>query len=131
MGLGPRSKCAVRACAEVTASIGNLCNRHRVPGVVFESPNRTFVITSWYAEHEGTRGIVVLNDFALGDLFGGQEPFRAELMRQGFTAIHLLATPEEFADAKEKVLVAPGRWSGPWSKQYPWETGRPAQYEVN
>jgi hypothetical protein len=128
-----KSKCAVRACAETAASIGNLCDRHRVPGtvVVFESSNRTYVITNWYAEHEGTHGIVVLNDFALGHLFGGEEGFRAELMRQGFTAIHLLVTPEEFADAKEKVRAAPGRWSGPWSEQYPWETVRPAQYEVN
>jgi hypothetical protein len=122
MELETKPKCAVRSCAEVTASIGNLCDQHQVPGVVFESSNRTYVVTSWYAEHKGTRGIVVLNDFALGDLFGGQEAFQAELMRQGFTAIRLLATPEEFADAKEKVLVAPGRWSGPWSKQYPWET---------
>jgi hypothetical protein len=122
MGSKTKPKCAVRACTKVTASIGNLCDRQRVPGVVFEGPSRAIVVTSWYAEHEGTRGIVVLNDFALGDLFGGQEAFRAELMRQGFTAIHLLATPKESADAKEKVLVAPGRWSGPWSKEYPWET---------
>ena len=117
--------------ATVTASIGNLCDRHQVPGDVVETQNHTFVITIWYAEHEGTCGIVVLNDFALGDLFGGEEGFRAELMRQGFTAIHLLVTPEEFANAKAKVLAAPGRWSGPWSEQYPWETRRPAQYEVN
>jgi hypothetical protein len=131
MGSETKSKCAVRACAEVAASIGNLCDRHQVPGVVIQNQDRTFVITSWYAEHEGIRGIIVLNDLALGVLFGGQEPFRAELMRQGLTAIRLLATPEEFADAKAKVLAAPGRWSGPWSEQYPWETGRPAEYEVN
>lgn len=118
-----KSKCAVRACAETAASIGNLCDQHQVPGVVFESSssNRTYVVTSWYAEHEGTRGIVVLNDFALGDLFGGEEGFRAELMLQGFTAIRLLATPEEFEDAKEMVRMAPGRWSGPWSTRYSWE----------
>lgn len=131
MGSETKSKCAVRDCAEVTASIGNLCDWHRVPGFVVEFPNHTYVVTNWYAEHEGTCGIILLNDFALGDLFGGQEPFRAELMRQGFTAIHLLVTPEELADVKEKLLAAPGRWSGPWSEQYPWETGRPAQYEVN
>jgi hypothetical protein len=125
MELETKPKCAVRTCAEVAASIGNLCNRHQVPGVVFESPSRTYVVTSWYAEHEGTRGIVVLNDFALGDLFGGLEAFQAELMRQGFTAIHLLVTPEELADAKEKALAAPGRWSGPWSEQYPWELSTP------
>ena len=131
MGSEAKSKCAVRACAETAASIGNLCDQHQVPGVVFESSNRTYVVTSWYAEHEGTRGIVVLNDFALGDLFGGQEAFRAELMRQGFSTIRLLATPQELEHAKEMVRLAPGRWSGPWSEQYPWETGRPAQHEVN
>jgi hypothetical protein len=61
----------------------------------------------------------------LGELFGGQEAFRAELTRQGFAGTHLLVTPEEFADAKEKVLAATGRWSGPWSEQYPWELSTP------
>jgi hypothetical protein len=125
MGSETKSKCAVRACAEVAAMHGNLCDRHQVPGVVVESPSRTYVVTSWYAEHGGTRGIVVLNDFALGDLFGGQGGFQAKLMRQGFTAIRLLATLEEFEDAREKVRVAPGDWSGPWNTRYPWELSTP------
>ena len=95
-----KPKCAVRNCDAATSAIGKLCGRHPVPGVVVESPSRTYVITSWYAEHGGTRGIVLLNDFALGDLFGGLEAFRAEMMRQGLTAIRLLATPEEVEDAK-------------------------------
>lgn len=125
MGFETKSKCAVRACAEVAASIGNLCDRHQVPGVVFEGSSRTYVVSSWYTEHEGTRGIIVINDFALGDLFGGREGFRTELARQGFTAVRLLATPGEFAEAREKMLAAPGNWSGPWSTQYPWESAPP------
>jgi hypothetical protein len=80
---------------------------------------------------DGSRGLAVLNDFAVGDLFGGQEAFRAELMCQGFTAIRLLATPEELEDARQQVRMAPGIWSGPSNTQYSWETGRPTKQEVN
>jgi hypothetical protein len=123
MELETRPKCAVSACAEVAASIGNLCDRHQVPGVVFESPGRRYVITSWYAEQEGTRGIVVLNDFALGDLFGGIDGFKTKLREQGFENVCLLRTPEEFRNAKTHVAEAPGNWSGPWLIEYAWESG--------
>lgn len=116
-----KGKCAVRACDAATSAIGNLCDRRQVPGLVFEIQSRTYVITNWYAEHEDTRGIVVLNDFALGYFFGSREAFRAKLMRQGFTAIRLLATPEECEDAWEQVRIASGDWGGPWNTRYSWE----------
>jgi hypothetical protein len=123
MGLETKPKCAVRACCEVAAPLGNLCDRHQVPGLAVEIQSRRYVITSWYAEHEGTSGIVLLNDFALGDLFGDREAFRAKLTRQGSTAIRLLTTPEELEDVRKQLRVAPGKWSGPWLIEYPWESG--------
>lgn len=117
-----KPKCAVRTCAEAIASYGNLCDRHQVPGVVVHHNNRTFVVTSWYAEHENSHGIILMNDFALGELFGGVEGFRAELQRQGFGAIRLLPTPEELASAKKQVLGAPAEWGGQWMPEYPWES---------
>ena len=116
-----KSKCAVPSCSETATSVGNLCEQHQVPGIAVQIRDSIYVISNWYAEHAGTRGIVVVNDFALGDLFAGVEGFREELMRQGFTGIRLLATPEDFAEAREKLPAAPGDWSGPRSEQYPWE----------
>jgi hypothetical protein len=79
-------------------------------------------VTAWYAEHARRRGIIFLNDFALGDLFAGKEGFRAELKRQGFSAIEVLRTPEEVWAAKRRMAHAPGNFSGPWLTEYPWET---------
>jgi hypothetical protein len=79
-------------------------------------------VTGWYAERAGKRGIIVLNDFALGDLFDGAKGFRTKLKSQGFTAVQVLESPGELATAKRKVAQAPGNWSGPWTTEYPWET---------
>jgi len=88
---------------------------------VFVTTNGTFVVSSWYAEHEGTRGILLLNDYALGDLLGGEEGSRAEPVRQGFSAIRLLSTPHEVEKARELMRMAPGSWNGPWKTLYAWQ----------
>lgn len=115
------TKCAVPFCQEPCCCPGNLCEKHRVSGAVYQGKNGTCVVTCWYTEHDGKRGIILMNDFALGDLFGGAEGFRVELKLQGFTAIRNLATPEEFASAKAEVAKAPGSWSGPWLTEYSWQ----------
>jgi hypothetical protein len=46
----------------------------------------TMIITIWVAEHEGEVGIL-LNDYALGSLFGGRPAFEAKLCRTGFTKV--------------------------------------------
>jgi len=107
-------------CGAPISGPGNLCLTHRVPGGVVRVGDRTFVVTVWYAEHNGEGGIILLNDFALGDLFGGRAGFEAELQRQRFTAVRNIATPEELevVKAANKKLAS---WGGPWLTKYPWE----------
>jgi hypothetical protein len=92
-----------------------------VPGMAFKYGNSTGVVTSWYAERVTERGIILLNDFALGDLFGGAPGFKAKLEQQGFVEVRNLRTPEEFEAAKAQSSKSPGSWSGPWLTEYPWE----------
>ena len=113
-------KCAVRDCPLPGDDRANLCAEHVVFGFVFRVDNGTGVVTCWYAEHGGKRGIILMNDFALGDLFDGADGFKAELVRQGFSGIRNLATPAEFASARAEVTGAPGGWIGPWMTEYPW-----------
>jgi hypothetical protein len=113
--------CAVPGCANEPHDYANLCDLHRQPGMALEAPDgSTMVITCWLACHGTETGIVLLNDYALGDLHGGAEGFRAQLQAQGFTGIRLLTTVEEVDAAKQKVLAS---WSGPWLPEYPWEKG--------
>ena len=62
-----------------------------------------------------------MNDFTLGDFFGGSQGFMSKLKQQGFSAIEALGGPTDLAKAKLKVAQAPGNWTGPWSEEYPWE----------
>ena len=77
------------------------------------------VITCWKATHGDEVGIILLNDWALGNYFGGRTGFEAELRRQGFTEVLNLATEEEVRATTHngKKLAA---WSGPWLTEYPW-----------
>jgi hypothetical protein len=77
------------------------------------------VITTWAAEHGDEVGLLLLNDWALGSLFGGRAGFEARLREQGFTNVRNLLTPTEFATMRSGK--APSTWSGPWLTQYPWE----------
>jgi hypothetical protein len=80
------------------------------------------VITMWYAERGDECGIIHLNDYAMGDLFGGCTGFEARLAKQGFRSVRNLSTPAEVETAKQpprdKVM---GDWGGPWETQYRWE----------
>jgi hypothetical protein len=108
-----------------------MCHQHLVPGAVVEVGEGTGIVTSWYAEREGERGLIVVDDLDLGEMFVGVEGFIAKLKRQGFEKARILRTPEEAASARIEILKAFGSWSGPWRTQYPWETGKPAKYELN
>lgn len=70
--------------------------------------NSTMVVTVWYVEHEGKAGVILLNDFALGDFFGGRAGFEAELQRQGFTAARNITTPARSSESDGKRPM-PGR----------------------
>jgi hypothetical protein len=86
-----------------------------------ENGSSTGVVTAWYAEHTTERGIILLNDFALGDLFGGAPGFKAKLEQQSFINVRNLRSPNEFEAAKAQIAKSPGSWSGPWLTSYPWE----------
>jgi hypothetical protein len=123
MAMRGRTTCAVHGCTMPISGPNNLCDEHRLPGGVVRVGNSTMVITFWTAEHEAETGIIVLNDFALGDLFGGGAGFEAHLYEQGFTGVRNIRTPEELefgqgAGSRQKV----GAWGGPWRTQYPWQT---------
>ncbi len=122
MAMKGRTTCAVDGCANPIYEPNNLCDEHRLPGVIVQNGDNTMVVTAWAAEHGDEVGIILLNDFAMGDLFGGRTGFEARLKKQGFVNVRNLATPEELAAAKQppqgKKL---GCWGGPWLTQYPWE----------
>src|ERR1035437_6305174 len=122
MAFEGRSECAVHGCKSSNSEGANLCDEHLVPGMVIKFGNSTGVATAWYTERANQAGMIVLNDFALGDLFGGARGFKAKLEQQGFDKIRNLRTPEEFEAARIRIAKAPGKWSGPWLTEYSWES---------
>jgi len=125
MPMKDRTTCAVRECDAPISGYSNLCDSHRIPGAIVRMGDNTMIIAAWVVEHEHEYGIVFLNDFAAGDLFGGRAGFEAKLRKQGFVNVNLLRTQEELAAAKapaegKKV----GDWGGPWKTQYPWEVAK-------
>jgi len=125
------NKCAVSSCTESYFEPGNLCRDHAVPGSLVCVGDGTGIVTLWYAERAGARGLIVVDDQDLGELFDGVEGFIAKLKNQGFEKVRILKTPQEVAAARVVILKAFALWSGPWRPQYPWETGIPAKYELN
>lgn len=120
MAMDGLTECAAGCGAPISGS-GNLCLKHRVPGGVVRVNNSTMVVTVWYAKHDGEAGIILLNDFALGDLFGGRAGFEAKLRHQGFTAVRNIRTPEELDAVKKSTNGKLASWGGPWLTKYPWE----------
>jgi hypothetical protein len=124
-------KCAISSCKEFCYGPCNLCRGHAVPGAVVCVGDGTGIVASWYAERDAERGLIVVDDLELGELFGGVEGFTTKLKRQGFQNVRILRNPEEVASARIQILNAFAYWSGPWRPQYPWETGTPSEYELN
>jgi hypothetical protein len=122
MSFMDRTTCAVRKCGLPVGEFGNLCEEHEVPGAIVRIGNDIGIITCWYVERGHEAALVLLNDFALGDFFGGRKGFEEELRKQGFSTVRLLSTPTELDDAKRqnggKRLAS---WGGPWRSRYPWE----------
>ena len=76
------TKCAVSSCKEPCCSPGNLCHEHSVPGRVVRVGDGTGIVSLWYGEHNGKRGLIVIDDFDLGSMFGGVQEFSDQLRRQ-------------------------------------------------
>jgi hypothetical protein len=77
------------------------------------------VITAWAAKHDHEEGVIFLNDFALGDLFGGRAGFEKKLQDQGFVEVRNIPTEEEVKSIGANKKMA--EWSGPWLPEYPWD----------
>src|ERR1700689_5018145 len=76
--------------AEFSPSVNgysNLCDNHRIPGTIALYGESTMVIAIWVVEHRGEAGFILLNDYALGELFGGRGGFDAKLVQQGFRKV--------------------------------------------
>jgi hypothetical protein len=122
MAMEGRTKCAVPRCTTSVLGPSNLCDEHWLPGAVVRVGKSTMIVTAWYAEHDDESSVIVLNDFALGDLFGGRAGFEAKLREQGFVNVRFLATPAELEKAKKPAEGKKvGTWGGPWLTEYPWE----------
>jgi hypothetical protein len=126
MAMKGLTKCAVHDCNSKIHGPNNLCDAHRLPGLIYQARDHkdvhTMVVTAWYAERGDECGIIFLNDWALGAYFGGGAGFEAKLAEQGFVNVLILETPEELEAAKQppegkKV----GDWGGHWKTKYPWE----------
>jgi hypothetical protein len=122
MAFENRTECAVPECKDRCLEGANLCERHRVGGVVIENDAGSGVVTIWFAEHDNQCGLILLNDWALGSHFGGAAGFEARLKQQGFTKVRNVTTPEQLEVDRLRAGKAIGNWSGPWSTKYPWES---------
>ena len=76
MRMEGRTTCPVGGCAAPVLGPSNLCHEHWLAGGVMCVGKSTMIITAWYAEHGDEAGMIVLNDFALGDLFGADRDSR-------------------------------------------------------
>jgi hypothetical protein len=116
-----RTTCAVDGCSLPLSGANNLCDERRLPGGVVRVGNSTMVITTWVAQHEDEAGIILLNDSALGDLFGGRAGFEKRLRDQGFTGARLMCTPGELEAASGRQTERRAIWRGPWRTTYAWK----------
>ena len=124
MAFENQRECAVPECNGPCSEWANLCERHRVGGVVIENGTGSGVVTIWCAEHDNQIGLILLNDWALGHHFGGAAGFEARLTQQGFTNVKNVMTPEQFESARVRAGKAAVDWFGPWRTEYPWESGK-------
>jgi hypothetical protein len=132
MAMRGQTTCAVNGCRNPIWGPNNLCDEHRLPGGVVQVNDSTMVTTIWTAEHNDEFGYILLNDWALGDLFGGREGFEAKLAEQGFVNVRNVATPFELFELKAAMQPPQGKkvgsWSGSWLTKYPWESCDAAQF---
>lgn len=101
--------CVVQECGQ--RSTFHLCKNHALPGMVAESEDRKFVISTWLVEREGRKCLITLNDYALGDLFGGREAFEQQLRDEGYGIRHLVSRVRDLVDIKRRDPDIP---MGPW-----------------
>src|SRR5215472_18986294 len=94
------SKCSVPECDELVSDYANLCDRHKIAGAIMAVGQSTMIVTIWVAEHEGEVGFIFLDDYNLGNWFGGRFGFEAKLKQQGFTTVRNAESPLQFASER-------------------------------
>jgi hypothetical protein len=120
-----RTACAVQGCGGEIVGPNNLCEGHALPGQVVRVGNSTMVVTAWYAERNNEYGLILCNDFAIGDLFGGAAGFAERLAKQGFVNVRAMTTERELKAALDPLMhinQTHGLWTGPWQMTYLWES---------
>ena len=122
MAFEGQTECAVPGCNGPCPEWSNLCERHKVGGVVIENDAGSGVVTIWFAERDNQFGLILLNDWALGSHFGGAAGFETRLKQQGFTNVRNLMTPAQNEVDRLRAGNAIANWSGPWRTRYPWES---------
>lgn len=107
--------CVVQGCCQ--ASSFHLCKKHAVPGMVVQMGNRdNYVVSVWLVEREGQMRLISMNDYALGDLFGGRDAFEKRLREQGYKIHELISRREQLETAKRQN---PGLRFTLWSPDLP------------
>jgi hypothetical protein len=77
---------------------------------------RTFVISTWLVQRRNALRLITLNDYALGDLFGGRAGFESQLANQGYQVLGLISSLAELEATK---LRHPGLHVILWSPDLP------------
>jgi hypothetical protein len=77
---------------------------------------RTFVISTWLVQRRNALRLITLNDYALGDLFGGRAGFESQLANQGYRVLGLISSLEELEATQ---LRHPGLQMTPWFPELP------------
>jgi hypothetical protein len=108
------NKCVVDGCHRHATY--HLCEQHGVPGLAMEINGDGFVVSSWFVERGGQMRIIPLNDYALGDLFGGRQAFEDRLGAQSYKVHRLISSHEEMEATKKQY---PGLRATIWSPNLP------------
>lgn len=91
---GLHRTCCVVGCGRAAAY--NLCPEHAFPGRVVQVARdgnfSHFVIGSWVVKRKGERHMLLLNDFALGDIFGARAQAERYLAENSYTVLEFIAT---------------------------------------
>src|SRR2546423_6727765 len=98
MAMKGLTRCAVPQCTLQISGFNNLCKEHAVPGMEISWHDSTMILTFWYAERDNETGIIIMDDWAIGECFSGRAGFEAKLAKQGFVRVRCLESSEEVDD---------------------------------
>jgi hypothetical protein len=106
----PGTRCVVKACNGEAAY--HLCFNHAISGMVVEVGTSLFVIGAWLVRKRNASRLITLNDYTLGNLFGGRAGFEARLANQGYRVLGLISSLDELFRYPQLQMT-------PWSPDLP------------